>query len=58
MAGHYRHLLVRNQLLVGAVLYGDTEDSAFYHDLMRRAVSIKPLRQQLLFGPQACEGSA
>ena len=58
VAGHYRHLLVRNQLLVGAVLYGDTDDGAFYHDLMRRAVSIKPLRPNLLFGSQACEAGA
>ncbi|MDF1822106.1 MAG: FAD-dependent oxidoreductase [Alcanivoracaceae bacterium] len=58
VAGHYRHLLVRNQLLVGTVLYGDTDDGHFYHDLMRREVSIKPIRQHLLFGPQACGVSA
>lgn len=57
VAGQYRHLLVRNQLLVGAVLYGDTEDSGFYYDLMRRCVSIKPMRKQLLFGPAACEAT-
>lgn len=57
ISGHFRQLLVKQQQLVGIVLYGDTEDSHFYHELYTRGTSIKPIRNNLLFGQTACEAS-
>ncbi len=48
---HYRRLLLRNDCLVGAVLYGDTDDSGFYMDLIASCRPITPFRANLAFGP-------
>lgn len=51
--GVYRKLLVANDRLAGAVLYGDIEASAWYLDLIRSGECVARLRSQLLFGPEA-----
>lgn len=48
--GVYKKLLVRDNRLVGACLYGDTVDGAWYFDLLRDGVDISALRPHLLFG--------
>jgi nitrite reductase (NADH) large subunit len=52
----YRRLLIRGEHLVGAILYGDASDAAWYTDLIRRRESIGSLRPHLAFG-QAFTGS-
>jgi nitrite reductase (NADH) large subunit len=47
---HYRRLLLRNDCLVGAVLYGDTADAGFYMDLIASSRSISPFRANLALG--------
>ncbi len=49
--GHYRHLLLRNGRLVGAVLFGETSDSAWYLRLIREGGNVTNLRHALPFGP-------
>ncbi|HEC26334.1 MAG TPA: NAD(P)/FAD-dependent oxidoreductase [Gammaproteobacteria bacterium] len=49
-AGIYKHLVLRDNKLEGAVLYGDTVDGAWFFQLMREATDITDIRQQLLFG--------
>jgi len=50
--GQYRHLLVRNNRLVGAVLLGETADAPWYLNLIRDGANIAALRHALPFGPQ------
>lgn len=53
-AGVYQKLVIRQGKLVGACLYGDTEQSPWYLDLMRRACDIASIRDELMFGvPEA-----
>jgi len=47
----YRFLAVKEDRLVGAVLYGDTADSGFYFDLISRAQPLGRMRASLPFGP-------
>jgi len=49
--GVYKKLVVRDNRVHGAVLYGDTEDGAWYFDLIRQQTDISAQRAQLLFGP-------
>ncbi|MFT6914095.1 MAG: nitrite reductase (NADH) large subunit [Motiliproteus sp.] len=48
--GIYKKLLIRNNLLIGAVLYGDTADGPWYHELMREGRDLAPYRDGLIFG--------
>ena len=48
--GVYKKLVVKNDTLVGAVLYGDTADGAWYFELGKDGQNIRELRDQLLFG--------
>lgn len=54
----YRRLVLRQDRLVGAVLYGDTADSGFYLDLISRAAPLGAARAALPFGPQFFEQAA
>ena len=47
----YRFLAVKEDRLVGAVLYGDTADSGFYFDLISSAQPLGRIRASLAFGP-------
>ena len=48
--GVYKKLVIENERLVGAVLYGDTADSAWYFQLMRDGKDIRDIRDHLMFG--------
>jgi nitrite reductase [NAD(P)H] large subunit len=48
--GAYRKLVVRDQRLTGAVLYGDTSDALWYGDLIRSGETIERFRDDLAFG--------
>jgi nitrite reductase (NADH) large subunit len=54
--GVYKKLVVRDDRLVGTVLYGDVGDAAWYFQLMQDKADIGALRPQLIFG-QAFAGS-
>ncbi|BCL75425.1 nitrite reductase large subunit [Jeongeupia sp. HS-3] len=49
--GVYKRLIVRDNKLVGACLYGDTSDGAWYFQLLRQERDVADLRSALLFGP-------
>ena len=55
--GVYKRLVVAGDRLIGAVLYGDTGDGAWYFQLLKDATDIAPLRDNLIFG-QAFAGTA
>ena len=48
--GVYKRLVVRDDRLHGAVLYGDTVDGAWYYELMREGSDISALRDHMVFG--------
>jgi nitrite reductase (NADH) large subunit len=51
VSGVYKKLLIKDDQLVGACLYGDTADSSWYFKLLREGCKIgDDLRDQLMFG--------
>jgi nitrite reductase (NADH) large subunit len=50
VGGVYKKLVVKDDKLVGACLYGDTADGAWYFRLIREGKAIADLRDQLMFG--------
>jgi nitrite reductase (NADH) large subunit len=48
--GVYKKLVVADEKIKGAVLYGDTLDGAWYFQLMRDGTSITDFRENVLFG--------
>jgi nitrite reductase (NADH) large subunit len=51
--GVYRKLVVRDDRLAGAVLFGDVTDGAWYLDLIRSGESVAAFRDDLMFGRPA-----
>jgi nitrite reductase (NADH) large subunit len=49
-SGLYKKLVLKDNKLVGAVLYGDSEDGNWYFKLMREGTDVSALRNRLLFG--------
>ncbi len=56
--GIYKHLILENDRMRGAVLYGDTSEGPWYAELMQQRRSIGPLREHLLFGREFAEQRA
>ena len=56
--GIYKRLVIRDNKLRGAVLYGDARDGAWYFDLIAAGTDITALRDTLLFGPALAEQAA
>ncbi len=50
--GVYKKLVLKDDRLVGACLYGDTADGAWYFDLVREGKDVAQIREQLMFGGQ------
>ncbi len=50
-AGIYKKVVLRDDKLIGAVLYGDTADGSWYFQLMKEQSAVNHLRDSLLFGP-------
>ncbi len=46
----YKKLVIKNNKIEGAVLYGDTIDGSWYFQLMRDGTDISDIRENLLFG--------
>jgi len=48
--GVYKKLVIRDDKLVGACLYGDTVDGSWYFKLLREGRKIADIRDKLMFG--------
>ncbi|MBT2134971.1 nitrite reductase large subunit NirB [Croceibacterium sp. LX-88] len=48
--GVYKRVVVKDDRIVGAVLYGDTADGNWYFDLLKKAEDISEIRDGLIFG--------
>jgi len=55
--GVYRRLVLENDVVVGAVMYGDTADSNWFFGLIREKTDITEMRETLIFGPAYQGGS-
>jgi nitrite reductase (NADH) large subunit len=53
--GIYKKVVIANDRLVGAVLFGDTQDGLWYLDLIRTGVSTDRFRSELVFGRTLAE---
>lgn len=50
IGGVYKKLVIQDDKLVGACLYGDTVDGSWYFKLMRDGQAITDIRDKLMFG--------
>ena len=48
--GVYKKLVIKDDKLVGACLYGDTVDGSWYFKLLRDGRSVSDIRDKLMFG--------
>jgi nitrite reductase (NADH) large subunit len=48
--GVYKKLVIKDDKLVGACLYGDTVDGSWYFKLLREGRSVTDIRDRLMFG--------
>ncbi|MFM0435338.1 FAD-dependent oxidoreductase [Paraburkholderia strydomiana] len=56
--GVYKRLVIEDDRVIGAVLYGDVKEGAWYFDLIQSRTDISSLRSHLLFGKTLCETQA
>ena len=54
--GIYKRLVVRDDKLIGVVMFGDTADGAWFFDLIKKGTSIADMRETLIFGPSFAGG--
>ncbi|GFM84210.1 pyridine nucleotide-disulfide oxidoreductase [Pseudomonas cichorii] len=52
IGGIYKKLVIKNDVLVGACLYGDTADGSWYLQQIRENRGIDAIRNHLMFGEQ------
>jgi len=50
VGGVYKRLVIKDNKLIGSVLYGDTVDGAWYFKLLREGRGIAEIRDHLMFG--------
>jgi len=55
--GVYKRLVLEGDTVVGAVLYGDTADGAWFFQLIKDKTDIADMRETLIFGPAFAGGS-
>jgi len=56
--GIYKRVVVKDDRVVGAVLYGDTQDGNWYFDLLRQQQDVSDIRETLIFGQAFAAGGA
>lgn len=55
--GTYRKLVIKHDVLVGCVLFGETSDGLWYLDLIRKGRPLGALRDSLVFGRVMAEAA-
>ncbi|MEJ6782818.1 nitrite reductase large subunit NirB [Aminobacter sp. Piv2-1] len=56
-AGVYKRLVLKDNRIIGTVLYGETSDGAWFNDLKKKQTDISEMRDTLIFG-QAYQGGS
>jgi nitrite reductase (NADH) large subunit len=54
--GLYRRVVLKDNQIIGVVMYGDTTDGAWFLDLLKRGVDIGEMRETLIFGQSYAGG--
>ena len=55
--GVYRRLALKDDRLIGVVLYGDVSHGAWLFDLLKRGTDVSDMREMVMFGPGAQGGA-
>jgi nitrite reductase (NADH) large subunit len=55
--GVYKRLVLKDNRIVGAVLYGETGDGSWFFDLLRKDTDVSELRDTLIFGQSYVGGA-
>ncbi|MDW4498911.1 nitrite reductase large subunit NirB [Sulfitobacter sp. D35] len=55
--GVYKRLVIENDRLIGAVMYGDTADGNWFFGLIKDRADISGMRDTLIFGPNFAGGA-
>ena len=50
VGGVYKKLVIKNDKIIGGVLYGDTTDGSWYFQMLRDGKAIHEIRDHLMFG--------
>jgi nitrite reductase (NADH) large subunit len=56
--GIYKRVVVKDDRVIGAVLYGDTQDGNWYFDLLKKQQDVAEIRDALIFGQAFAAGGA
>lgn len=56
-AGIYKRLVLKDNRIIGVVLYGETADGAWFFDHLKKQTDISEMRETLIFG-QAYQGGS
>jgi nitrite reductase (NADH) large subunit len=48
--GLYRRLVLKDNRIIGTVMYGDTADGPWFFDLLKRSTDVGDMRERLIFG--------
>jgi nitrite reductase (NADH) large subunit len=56
-AGIYKRLVLKENRIIGAVLYGETADGSWFFDLLKKQTDISAMRDTLIFGQSYQGGS-
>jgi nitrite reductase (NADH) large subunit len=51
----YKKIVIKDDKIQGVVLYGDTQEGAFYNELLDNKTSVTAIRPYLMFGRALCE---
>ena len=54
--GIYKRIVLKNDRVVGAVLYGETADGSWYFDLLKKQEDVSQLRDVLIYGQAFAAG--
>jgi nitrite reductase (NADH) large subunit len=55
--GIYKRVVLKDDRIVGAVLYGETADGSWFFDLLRKQTDISEMRNTLIFGQSYAGGA-
>ncbi len=56
-AGVYKRVVLKDNRIIGTVLFGEVADGAWFNDLKRKSANISEMRETLIFG-QAYQGGS
>lgn len=57
MRGTYKRVILKDDKIIGCVLYGDVADGSWYNEMLKSGENIEEMRDTLIFG-QAYQGAA